>query len=102
MGQPSGIKSIGVSKEEYIGFPIQNFHADSEVIENLLNKLSNYETVQDFPARLKCKNGDIKYVSISSNVFQQDNKFIHTRCFTKDITELVLEEKEKVNTNKNL
>lgn len=86
---------LGYQKEEYIGFPIQNFHADSEVIENLLNKLSNYETVQDFPARLKCKNGDIKYVSISSNVFQQDNKFIHTRCFTKDITELVLEEKRK-------
>ncbi|MDR2272776.1 MAG: PAS domain S-box protein [Sphingobacterium sp.] len=86
---------LGYQKEEYIGFPIQNFHADSAVIENLLNKLCNYETVQDFPARLKCKNGDIKYVSISSNVFQQDNKFIHTRCFTKDITELVLEEKRK-------
>ncbi|WP_353151017.1 PAS domain S-box protein [Chryseobacterium sp.] len=86
---------LGYLKEEYVGFPIQNFHADSEVISDLLVKLSNNETVEDFPARLLSKNGDIKYVRISSNVLLEGGKFIHTRCFTRDVTELVKEEKRK-------
>ncbi|QPQ52115.1 PAS domain S-box protein [Chryseobacterium indologenes] len=86
---------LGYTKEEYIGFPIQNFHADSDIISELLVKLSNNETVQDFPASLLSKNGDVKYVRISSNVLIEDGKFIHTRCFTRDVTELVKEEKRK-------
>lgn len=86
---------LGYSKEEYIGSPISVFHNDSDVIEEILTRLANKETIRDFPARLKCKNGSIKYVVISSNALFEHGKFIHSRCFTKDVTQLVEEEKRK-------
>jgi PAS domain S-box-containing protein len=86
---------LGYKKEEYIGYPISDFHQDTEVIEEILTRLIGKETIQDFPARLKCKNGSLKYVVISSNVLFKEGKFIHSRCFTKDVTPLVEEEKRK-------
>ncbi|MBD2534266.1 EAL domain-containing protein [Nostoc flagelliforme FACHB-838] len=78
---------LGYSREEYIGQHIANFHADQEVIDDILQKLAAKETLNDYEARLLCKDGSIKYVLIDSNVFWEDGQFIHTRCFTRDITE---------------
>lgn len=86
---------LGYSKDEYINNHISTFHLDQEVIDDIMNRLVNKETLKDVPARLICKNGGIKYVLINSNVYWKNNEFIHTRCFTKDITEIV-KEKEKI------
>lgn len=86
---------LGYSKEEYIGYPISDFHADADVIQEILYRLVNNETLQDFPARLKCKNGSVKYVTINSNALFKNGKFIHSRCFTKDVTPFFKEEKKK-------
>ncbi len=86
---------LGYAKEEYIGYPISDFHADADVIQEILYRLVNNETLHDFPARLKCKNGSIKYVTINSNALFKDGKFIHSRCFTKDVTPFFKEEKKK-------
>lgn len=86
---------LGFTKEEYIGASITNFHADQEVISDILTRLSNNETLHNYPARLKCKDGSIKHVLISSNVSRKDGEFIHTRCFTRDVTELVTEMERK-------
>ncbi|WP_091154327.1 PAS domain-containing sensor histidine kinase [Mucilaginibacter pineti] len=89
------LDALGYSKQEYIGFPIGNFHADQHVIEDILNRLVNNETLYDYTARLKCKDGSIKHVLINSNVMRKDGKFMHTRCFTRDITGKVQEEQRK-------
>ncbi len=34
-----------------------------------------------------CKDGSVRYVLINSSILWHDGKFIHTRCFTRDITE---------------
>src|SRR5688500_4267812 len=80
---------LGYTKEEFLNKHISTFHLDKEVIDDLLYRLINRQTLIDCPARLICKNGDIKHVLINSNVYWKDNVFIHTRCFTKDITEIV-------------
>ena len=89
------LDALGYTKAEYIGFPISNFHADQEVIGDILTRLTNNETLLDYSARLKCKDGSIKHVLINSNVLRKDGEFIHTRCFTRDITEKVLEDQRK-------
>lgn len=89
------LDSLGYTKEEYIGYPISRFHADESVINDILTRLINNETLQNYPARLKCKNGTIKHVLINSNVLMKEGKFIHTRCFTRDITTLKEEEQRK-------
>lgn len=89
------LDALGFTKEEYIGSSITDFHADVAVIQDILTKLTNNETLHNYPARLKCKDGSVKHVLISSNVLRKDGKFIHTRCFTRDITELATEMKRK-------
>ena len=78
---------IGYSREEYIGRPIADFHADEDVICDILNRLKSGERLSDYSARLRCKDGSIKDVLIDSSVLWQDGEFVHTRCFTRDVTE---------------
>ena len=78
---------LGYSPEEYIGRHIAEFHADGEVIGDILQRLCKGEILQSYEARLRCKDGSIKHVLIDSNVFWEDGQFIHTRCFMRDITE---------------
>jgi len=89
------LDALGYAKEEYIGFPISDFHADPEVISDILDRLVNNETLHDYSARLKCRDGSIKHVLINSNVLRKDGKFIHTRCFTRDVTEKKYEEQRR-------
>jgi PAS domain S-box-containing protein len=91
---------LGYAPEEYIGHNIREFHADADTIQDILTCLSRGERLNWYPARLRAKNGSIKYVEITSTVRFEDAEFINTRCFTRDLTELRatqkrLEEKER-------
>ncbi|HEX8651047.1 MAG TPA: PAS domain S-box protein [Pyrinomonadaceae bacterium] len=86
------LELLGYTREEYIGHHIAEFHADSEVIEDILGRLTRDETLHSYEARLRCKDGSIRHVLISSNVRRQNGEFYHTRCFTRDITERRLAE----------
>lgn len=77
---------LGYSSDEYIGHNIAEFHADQDVINDILYRLLNKQTLHDYEARLKHKDGSIRYVLITSNVRWDNGKFLHTRCFTRDIT----------------
>jgi PAS domain S-box-containing protein len=78
---------LGYARYEYIGHHISEFHADEEVIKDILTRLAAGETLQDYEARLRCKDGTIKHVLIHANVLRRDGKFVHGRCFTRDITD---------------
>ncbi len=86
------LKLLGYSREEYIGHPVKNFYVDEERFQDLNERLWNGQTVHDYEVRLRCKDGSVRYVLISSNVLWEGGKFIHTRCFTRDITEHKLAE----------
>jgi len=77
---------FGYSRKEYVGRQIRELHADEDVIEDILRRLHAGETVRDHEARLRCKDGTLKHVLITANVYWRDGKFVHTRCFTRDIT----------------
>ncbi|HYC91199.1 MAG TPA: ATP-binding protein [Thermoanaerobaculia bacterium] len=80
------LKLLGYTREEYVGRNIAEFHADRHVIRDILVRLSRNEEIHDYEAPLRAKDGSIKWVVISSNVLFEDGKFVHTRCFTRDIT----------------
>ncbi|MEP6961481.1 MAG: ATP-binding protein, partial [Acidobacteriota bacterium] len=71
----------------YIGQHIAEFHADPPVIEDILSRLTRGETLREYPARLRCKDGSFRDVLISSSVLFEEGKFVHTRCFTRDVTD---------------
>ncbi len=77
---------LGYSPEEYIGRNITEFHADQDVIEDILMRLIRDEKLQSYPAVLKCKDGSRRMVVIDSSVFWEDGQFVHSQCFTRDVT----------------
>jgi PAS domain S-box-containing protein len=81
------LKLLGYSREEYIGHSILEFHVDEPVIEDILRRLKSNEELHGSEARLRCKDGSIRHVSIHSSVYREDGRFVHTRCVTLDITE---------------
>ncbi len=78
---------LGYAREEYVGRAIADFHADAETIADILARLTAGETLTDYPAQLRCKDGSLRDVLIHSSVYWEDGKFVHTRCFTRDVTE---------------
>lgn len=89
---------LGYMREEYIGHHIADFHADAEAIEDFLACLTRGETLREREARMVCKDGSIRHVLVNSNALFVNGKFIHTRCFTRDITERKLEEEKIIST----
>ena len=86
---------LGYTREQYIGRNITEFHADEAVIHDILACLSRGETLRDHPARLRHRDGSIRHVLINSSVLFEDGKFVHTRCFTRDITDLKQEQETR-------
>ena len=80
------LELLGYAADEYIGHAISEFHADPEVIADILRRLSQDEALQSYEARLRARDGSIKDVLINSNVYREHGRFVHTRCFTRDIT----------------
>jgi PAS domain S-box-containing protein len=87
---------LGYTREEYIGHYITEFHADPPVIKAFLARLARGETLRDWEARMERKDGSICHVLINSNALFENGKFIHTRCFTRDITDRKRAEEKKI------
>ncbi|WP_395812276.1 PAS domain S-box protein [Archangium minus] len=84
----SDYEPLGYTAEEYIGHNIAEFHTDGETIADILQRLTRGEKLVEYSARLRCKDGSVREVSITSSVrFDETGKFLHTRCFTRDVTE---------------
>src|SRR4051812_14105454 len=78
---------LGYTCEEYVGRNIADFHVDLHVIADILKRLTAKEELHSYEARLRCKDGSVLHVVMSSSVYSKDGKFIHSRCFTRDVTE---------------
>jgi PAS domain S-box-containing protein len=88
------LEVLGYSPAEYIGRHIAEFHADPEVIDDILQRLGRGETLHEYKARMLAKDGSIRHVVINSSALFEGERFVHTRCFTRDVTSLVEAETE--------
>lgn len=86
------LNMLGYPREEYVGHHIAEFHADQSVIHDILKRLSLGEILAGYEARLRCKDGSVRHVLINSSVLFNNGEFVHTRCFTRDITDRKLAE----------
>jgi PAS domain S-box-containing protein len=57
---------LGYTRDEYVGRPITEVHADRSTIDDILARLSRGERIDKYPARLRAKDGSIRHVLISS------------------------------------
>jgi PAS domain S-box-containing protein len=81
------LKLLGYDREEYLGQPQIDFHVNREAMAELFDRLLKNESVKGYPAQLWRKDRSICHVLIDANPFFKDGKFIHARCFTRDISE---------------
>ena len=95
MANRAELELLGYTQEEDIGRHIAEFHADAYVIRDILARLKRGEELHDYEARLRCKDSSIRSVLISSNLHWEDGRFIHTRCFTRDITDRKQADRER-------
>ncbi|MEI9419183.1 PAS domain S-box protein [Mesorhizobium sp. Cs1321R2N1] len=80
---------LGYTAGEYVGRSIRDFHADPAAIEDILNRLSRREDLQHYRARLRAKDGSMRWVEITSNVRAVGGRFLNTRCVTIDVTDKI-------------
>ena len=82
------LEMLGYVRDEYVGRNIADFYVDSSVAGDVLGRLNAGHELREYEAQLRCKDGSVKDVAISSNVLREHGRFVHTRCFTRDITEI--------------
>ena len=56
---------IGYTKPEYIGHHLSEFYADSSVLPDILDRIKQGQTLINYEARLRCKDGSIQQVIIT-------------------------------------
>jgi PAS domain S-box-containing protein len=78
------LEFLGYTKHEYIGRSIIDVHADPRTAQEMLRRLSDGETVRQFEARLRRRDGTFVDALIDANVRWEDRKFLRARCITRD------------------
>jgi PAS domain S-box-containing protein len=78
---------LGYTRAEYVGHHVAEFHVDGPAATDMLARLTRGETVYEQEARLLCRDGSVRHVLIDANVLWDDGAFVHTRCFTRDVTD---------------
>lgn len=84
----SELEILGYHRDEYVGHHSSEFQMDKNVFEDMMERLSRREILKNYPARVQGKNG-VKYILYNSSVYEENGKFIHTRCFATDIDEII-------------
>jgi len=72
----------GTPEDEYLGHNITEFHADQDVIGDILTRLLGGQSLYNYKARLLKKDGSTLSVLIASSGLFDGDSFVHTRCFT--------------------
>jgi len=58
------LELLGYKSDEYVGHSIAEFHVDRAAVDEIMERLRRAETVRNYEARLRCKDGSIKHVVI--------------------------------------
>lgn len=72
---------------EYVGHPFWEFYVQPKLAYNLIEQMNNGVSLNNVEMSLRTKSGSIKHVALSSRPFYRGDQFVHTRCFSRDITE---------------
>src|SRR5437870_2989011 len=63
---------LGYTADEYIGHNIAKFHADADILDDMLARLGRGEVLKDYPARLLARDGSVREVLVDSSARFQD------------------------------
>ena len=91
---------LGYTAAEYIGRRIADFHVDADVAADMEARLSRGETLENYPVRLRCKDGSIRHLLVNANACFRDGKLVYGRCLSRDVTRRQEAEKALADANR--
>ncbi|CAN5846112.1 hypothetical protein BH18ACT7_BH18ACT7_12660 [soil metagenome] len=95
MISPASLSMLGYSPDELIGGSFARLYADEGRRQQLLAELNAKGFVNDFHARLICKNGMVKDFSITAHPYRnKQNEMIGVEGVMTDITKIMESKKE--------
>src|SRR6185295_18096763 len=71
---------LGYRASDYVGHHISEFHVDAGVGAELAERVQSGEPLRNYEARLRCADGTVKHVLISSAVRRDGDRILHARC----------------------
>jgi PAS domain S-box-containing protein len=88
------LELLGYRREAYVGHNLAEFYLDAGVLQGIVARLARNEPVHNCEAQMRCRDGSAKYVLIDANARWEDGQLIHTRWFTRDLSEYKRVEQE--------
>jgi PAS domain S-box-containing protein len=80
------LKMLGYSEDEYLGRNVLDFHVEREGANEMLRRLAQGDVLKDYSTQMRCKDGSVRDVLIDSSAYWKNGQFVHSRCFTRDLT----------------
>jgi PAS domain S-box-containing protein len=88
------LEMLGCAEEEAIGRKIASFHQDPELAADILRRVAGKETLRNYRARLRNRDGSLKHALIDANGFWERGRLIHSRWYVRDVTRRMELERE--------
>jgi two-component system CheB/CheR fusion protein len=88
------LELVGRSSDNVFGRHVSELHADPTTATEVLHRVAKRQTVQNFRARLRHKDGAYREVLIEANGLWEHERLVHSRWFMRDITHHVELERE--------
>jgi len=82
------LEVLGYDEGEYVGHHVSEFQIDKPCLDDMLNRLGRFECLKNYPAQVQARSG-IKYIIYNSSVYENDGKFVHTRCYGSEVEEII-------------
>ncbi|MBA6396705.1 PAS domain-containing protein [Colwellia sp. BRX10-4] len=82
------LEVLGYTKNEYIGHHISEFQIDESCLADMMTRLSHFDILKNYPARVQGKD-EIKYIIYNSSVYEEDGEFKHTRCYGTEVEKVI-------------
>ena len=78
---------LGYQREDYIGKNIASFHVDSVASHDVLDRWQHGQSLQNHEMLVRARDATVRIVSINSSPHYKNGKLVHTRCFSRDVTQ---------------
>ena len=98
MISPACLDILGYLPEELLSKPAMIIYNDPSECDRMFNNLKRKNVLKNYRAKLKCKKGDIKTVSINATGIYKNGKYAGIEGVASDITEAAKAEEEIIRT----
>lgn len=83
----AALQMLGHDAGRVVGHNVADFLADPEAAASVLRRLSTGESVEDEPVQLRAADGSIRHTMLTASAYHDGGRFVHVRCFVRDVTE---------------